>query len=296
MEFWQAIAFTEPDQLVDFAQCAESLGFTGVTAGDHFCTPARIESLYPYTEDRKPWVLPDSPVPDPLMLAAALAQCTERLRFMPTAYILPMREPLVAAKQIASAAVLSRNRVVLGVGVGWMQEEFAAVGQDFHTRGRRCDEALEVLATLFQGGMVEYHGEFYDFPPLQMSPVPDEPVPILIGGHSPAALRRAARHDGWIGSHYDLADVPGHMERFQKARVEIGRSSGSAQAVIALNHAVDVDDLRRLEDAGITGVIQMPLLYEGQPTSSFEAKRAAMERFANDCIARFQSQSQEKST
>jgi probable F420-dependent oxidoreductase len=287
MEFWQAIAFTEPDQLVPFAQCAESLGFDGVTAGDHFCTPARIESPYPYTADQKPWVLPDSPVPDPLMLAAALSQCTETLRFMPTAYVLPMREPLVAAKSVATAAVLSKGRVVLGIGVGWMKEEFQAVGQDFHTRGRRCDEALEVLAALFEGGMVEYHGEFYDFPPLQMSPVPEKRVPILVGGHSEAAFRRAARHDGWIGSHYDAADVRGHLERFEKVRAELGRS-GSTQAVVALNHEVGLDELHALEDAGVTGVIQMPLLYEGQPTSSFEAKRNAMERFANDTIARFQ--------
>lgn len=287
MEFWQAIAFTEPEQLVDFARCAEACGFTGVCAGDHFCTPARIESPYPYTADQKPWVLPEAPVPDPLMLAVALAQSTERLRFMPTAYILPMREPLVAAKQIATAAVLSQGRVVLGIGVGWMKEEFQAAGQEFHTRGRRCDESLEILSTLFQGGMVEYHGEFYDLPLVQMSPVPKDPVPILIGGHSDAAFRRAARHDGWIGSHYDVADVRGHLERFHKARAELGRGNTNAQAVIALNHAVDVDTLRELEDAGVTGVIQMPLLFEGQTTSSFAAKRDAMERFANNCIVKF---------
>jgi probable F420-dependent oxidoreductase len=286
MEFWQAIAFTEPDQLVRFAQSAESFGFDGVTAGDHFCTPSDIASPYPYTANQKPWVLPDSPAPDPLMLAAALAQCTERLRFMPSAYILPMREPLVAAKSIATAAVLSKGRVVLGIGVGWMKEEFQAAGQDFHTRGRRCDEALEVMATLFQGGMVEYHGEFYDLPPMQMSPVPAERVPILVGGHSDAAFRRAARHDGWIGAHYDAADVRGHLERFQKVRSELGRN-GTAQAVVALNHAVDLDELHALEDAGVTGVIQMPLLVDGQPVSDFEAKRNAMERFANNTIVRF---------
>ena len=287
MEFWQAIAFTEADQLTDFARCAEACGFDGVTSGDHFCTPAEIRSPYPYTADRKPWVLPEAPVPDPLMLAAALAQVTERLRFMPTAYVLPMREPLVAAKSIATAAVLSKGRLVLGVGVGWMKEEFQAAGQDFHTRGRRTDEALELIATLFRGGMQEHHGAFYDLPRLQISPVPSQPVPILIGGHSEAAFRRAARFDGWIGSHYDANEARHHVERFRKLRAELGLEGAAPQAVVALEKATDVDELRRLEDAGITGVIQMPLLYDGQPSPSFDAKRSAMERFANECIVPF---------
>jgi len=284
MEFWQAIAFTEPDQLVDFARCAEALGFDGVATGDHFITPERIESPYPYTESQRPWVLPEAATPDPLMLAAALAQHTERLRFLVSAYVLPMREPLVAAKAISTAAVLSGNRLVLGVGVGWMREEFEAAGQTFENRGRRCDEALELIATLFQGGMVEHSGPHYQLPRSQMTPVPERPVPILIGGHSTAAFRRAAQHDGWIGSHYDLADIRAHLERFEKTRAEFGRQETPRQAIIALNHEVNAEDLHALEEAGVTGVIQMPLLFEGQPTSSFDAKRASMERFAERCI------------
>jgi len=284
MEFWQAIAFTEPEQLVDFARCAESLGFDGVTAGDHFITPDRIDSPYPYTANRQPWVLPEAPTPDPLMLAAVLAQHTERLRFLVSAYVLPMREPLVAAKAISTAAVLSGNRLVLGVGVGWMREEFQAAGQAFENRGSRCDEALEMIHTLFRGGMVEHTGSHYQLPRAQMTPVPERPVPILIGGHSSAAFRRAARHDGWIGSHYDLADIRAHLERFEKARAEFGRSETPRQAVVALNHDVEAEEVQALEAAGITGVIQMPLLFNGQPTSSFQAKREAMERFAERCI------------
>lgn len=284
MEFWQAIAFTEPEQLVDFARTAEALGFDGVTAGDHFITPERIDSPYPYTADRRPWVLPEAPTPDPLMLAAALAQHTERLRFLVTAYVLPMREPLVAAKAISTAAVLSGNRLVLGVGVGWMREEFQAAGQAFGNRGRRCDEALEMIATLFRGGMVEHRGPHYRLPRAQMTPVPERPVPILIGGHSQAAFQRAAQHDGWIGSHYDLDDIRAHLERFEKTRAELGRSEAPRQAIVALNHDVEAEELHALEETGITGVIQMPLLFDGQPTSSFEAKREAMERFAERCI------------
>jgi len=280
MEFWQAIAYTEVEQLVGFARLAEECGFTGVTAGDHFVTPARIDSPYPYTGDQKPWVRPDDPSPDPLILAGALAQVTTRLRFMVTVYILPMRHPVVAAKAISTAAVLSDNRLVLGVGVGWMQEEFRTAGQDFHTRGRRCDEALEVVQKLLSGGMVEHHGEFYDFPAVQMCPVPTRPVPILIGGHSEAAFRRAARYDGWQGAHYDVDEIPALVRRFDQVRARAGRLGSPRQVVVAVNELCDADQCKRLEDAGVTGVILMPLVFRGVSASSLETKRRAMEETA----------------
>jgi probable F420-dependent oxidoreductase len=285
MEFWQAIAFTEPDQLVDFARTAEEFGFDGVTCGDHFVTPAQIESSYPYTADRKPWVQPDGPLPDPLLLTAALAQVTTRLRFLATAYILPMRHPVAAAKAIATAAVLSKNRLVLGVGVGWMKEEFDTVDEEFRTRGRRCDEGLAIVRKLLGGGMVEHHGEFYDFPLAQMCPVPDRPVPVLIAGHSEVAFRRVARWDGWIGAHYELDEIPGHMKAYDEALARAGRTGAPRQAIVALNRLEHPDELRRLEDVGITGVIQMPLAFQGLKTTRFDEKRASMERFAERFIA-----------
>ncbi|MBW2422155.1 MAG: TIGR03619 family F420-dependent LLM class oxidoreductase [Deltaproteobacteria bacterium] len=284
MDFWQAIAYTELDQLTGFARLAEGLGFTGVTAGDHFITPARIDSPYPYTDDQKPWVRPDDPSPDPLILAGALAQVTTRLRFMVTVYILPMRDPIAAAKAISTTAALSNNRLVLGVGIGWMKEEFQAAGHDFHTRGRRCDEALEVVQKLLRGDMVEHHGEFYDFPPIQMCPVPTRPVPILIGGHSEAAFRRAARYDGWQGAHYDVDEIPPLIERFEKARVQAGRSDSPRQVVVAVNELSDTDQCKRLEDAGVTGVIFMPPTFRGVYASSLETKRQAMEETAERLI------------
>ena len=120
MEFWQAIAHTEMDQLVPFAKLAEEIGYEGVTSGDHFATPEQIASPYPYTVDRKRWENAKTIIPDPLIQCAALAQVTTRLRFMTTCYVLPMREPFAAAKAISTAAAISGNRLVLGVGVGWM--------------------------------------------------------------------------------------------------------------------------------------------------------------------------------
>ena len=286
MEFWQAISHTEPDQILEVARAAEELGFTAVSTGDHFVTPRRIDSPYPYTKDRVPWVRPEAATPDPMVLAAAIAQATARLRLFVTCYVLPMREPFHAAKAISSAAVLSRGRLVLGVGVGWMREEFALVGQDFATRGRRCDEMLEILRKLFAGGMVEHSGEFYSFAPVQMSPVPDAPIPILIAGHSDAAFRRAARFDGWSASHYPAAEVPALAARFRRIWKEAGRGAERPLVAVPLEHEPSLDDCRRLEDAGVTAIVNMPLSFLGEGASTLARKRAAMEGFAERVIAR----------
>ncbi|MCH2172700.1 TIGR03619 family F420-dependent LLM class oxidoreductase [Myxococcota bacterium] len=283
MKFWQAIAFTEPDQLVDFARLAEEFRFTGVTMGDHFVTPTRIDSSYPYTPDNVPWVQPNDPSPDPLMLTGALAQVTERLRFMVTAYVLPMREPLVAAKAISTAAVLSNHRLDLGVGVGWMKEEFQAAGQDFHTRGQRCDEAMAAIDRLMTGEKVSHRGAFYDIPECQLCPVPDQPVPILIAGHSDAAFRRAARYEGWLGAHYAVDELPPIAERFQKVWSECGRAD-APRIVSPITDLGSLDDCKRLEDAGLTDLIHMPLTFQGIPASSLDDKRRAMESFVEQFV------------
>jgi len=285
VEFWQAIAHTELDQLAPFARIAEDLGCTGVTSGDHFATPERIASPYPYTVDSKRWENAKTIIPDPLIQCAALAQSTTHLRFMTTCYVLPMREPFAAAKAIATAAVMSRNRLVLGVGVGWMKEEFDLVQIPFATRGRRCDEMLAVITKLLRGGMVEHHGELFDFARCEMVPVPEQPVPILIAGHSDAALRRAARWDGWVGAHYDVAELLGWAPRMQRAWRDAGRS-GAPQIVAAVNDLTRPEQVRQLEDAGVTGVIAMPLTWRGVSASTLAQKRAALETFANEVMAK----------
>ena len=158
------------------------------------------------------------PLPRDMVMYSVLAQHTTNLHFMPTIYIVPMRDPFTLAKSISTAAYFSDNRVILGLGVGWMAEEFALTGQSWTNRGKRTDEMLEVMAKLMAGGMVEYHGTYYDFPPMQMAPATTKPVPVWVGGHTDAALRRAARHDGWIGVNYDFDDiVPLHRQSSPKS-------------------------------------------------------------------------------
>jgi probable F420-dependent oxidoreductase len=287
VKFWQAVSFTETDQVVEVAKLAEELGFCGVMVSDHVFHPGRLVSRYPFSADGKPDFTADTDFPEPWSLIGAMASVTRTLRFTTGVYILPLRHPLEVAKATATLSVLSGGRLALGAGLGWMQEEYAQLGRDFRTRGRRCDEMIDVLRKVWRGGMVEHHGEFYDFDPLQLSPAAAGPIPIYIGGASPAALRRAGRlGDGWIGSGNDIADVPAVLGAIQSHRRAAGRDGLPFEALVPLTNPPDPDLYRRLEDAGGTSTVHYPLAYALGPRSTLEQKRAVMERFANDVIAK----------
>ena len=286
MKFWQSIAFAETEQLVDICRHAESLGFEGVALAEHLVTPATIRSTYPYSPDGTVWWDPNQHWLDNWVLVGHLAAVTTTLKFVNGVYILPLRDPFTAAKAIGSAAYLSGNRVRCGVGVGWMKDEFELTGQNFHDRGRRMDEMLDVMAKLFSGEMVEHHGEFYDFEPIQMSPGTTEPVPIIIGGHSDAALRRAARHDGWFGADaYQPDELLTMLDRLDTLRAEVDREDRTFEVIVGLGVPPEVDLLKRLRDRGVTGFVNVPWYYQGTPTSTIDWKRDAMDRFAETLIA-----------
>jgi len=285
MEFWQAVSFTETDQLIDIAKIAEEVGFAGLGISEHLATPETIGSPYPYTPDGKVWWDPNVHWPEPWALAAVLASHTSTLRFVTNVYILPMHDVFSAAKAVSTAAYISGGRVILGAAVGWMKEEFLLTGQDFHTRGRRTDEMLEVMAALFAGGMVEHHGEFIDFDRVQLAPVPAARVPVYIGGDSEAALRRAARWDGWYGGGpYHPDQVPGFLDRLARARREAGTAERPFGIILGLSVPPDLDTFKRMRDLGVTGLTNVPWYYQGHPTSTIEFKRANMEAFAEQFI------------
>jgi alkanesulfonate monooxygenase SsuD/methylene tetrahydromethanopterin reductase-like flavin-dependent oxidoreductase (luciferase family) len=202
-------------------------------------------------------------------------------------YIAPARHPLVIAKAVATAAVLSRGRVSFGAGVGWMREEFAAAGQDFTTRGRRLDEMIEILRALWAGGFVEHHGRDYDFDPISLTLVPPAPVPIYIGGESEPALRRAARNDGWIGNLYTEEQALAEVAQLQSYRDEIGTSGrDDFEVLLTLRDPFDVEALRRVERAGVTGIICAPWMPTPDDAGmSTRDVRARIESFAERVVA-----------
>ena len=286
MKFIIPTSFIDPTHFLAMAKAADASGWWAIALSDHVVHPEHIESSYPYSEDGRAYWGADNPWPDPWVSVGAMAAVTERLRFLTNIYILPVRHPILVAKAVGTAAVLSGSRVALGIGVGWMREEFELLGQDFKTRGKRTDEAIDVLRLLWRGGTVEHHGEHYSFDRLAMSPAPSKPIPIYCGGLSKPALRRAAtRCDGWISVVHSLDEIKGFVRQLRELRADSEHAGEPFEVIVSCTDAFDVDGYRRLEDAGATGLITVPWLFYGGDAKSVEGKCDGIRRFADDVIA-----------
>ena len=194
MRFWLSLNFEPVEQLLDLARGAEEFGFEGVVLPDHIVVPAGDTTPHPSGYPLQP----EEAFLEPLLVFAAMAGVTTRLRFLSGVLVIPLRDPFLLAKQLATLALLSSNRLVLGTGTGWLKEEFDVVGREWPDRGRRMDEALDLMIDFWNDGWAERHGQHFDVPRSGMFPIPSERIPIWIGGHSKAAVRRAARFDGYI--------------------------------------------------------------------------------------------------
>ena len=200
MKFVTSLAFSDPTQLCELARAAEEAGWDGLVVSDHVVHPEKIATPYPYTKDGLPrWQAP-TPWPDPWVAIGAMAAVTRRVRFFTGIYVLPMRNPFNVAKAVGTAAVLSGDRVTLGVGVGWMREEFQLLEQPFEQRGPRTDEMIEVLRKLWTQPLVTHKGAHHVIDNAGINPLPiRRPIPVWFGGAAEPVLRRAARiGDGWM--------------------------------------------------------------------------------------------------
>lgn len=277
-------AYQPVEHLVPLARAAEAASFRAFSLADHVVDLETIRTPYPYTADGERRWETDVDWPDPWVTVGALSQCTERLQFFTSIYVAAMRNPFVVAKAVGTAAALSGGRVALGVGVGWCREEFDLLEQDFATRGRRTDEALDLMKELWRPGWTEFAGEFYSCERLVMKPEPSSPIPIWVGGLSDVAFRRAARHDGWVG---DLATVDEAVEiaqRLRKERAEIGREDVPFDVLPALTDAMTPDDFARAADGGVTMTMTMPWMYYYGRRATLEQKLEGIERFRADVI------------
>lgn len=288
MKFWQSITWAETEQLLDLARHAESLGFEGIVGADHALYPKTMAAGYPYSETGYPPQNADSEYPDMWTSCAAMAAVTTRLRFVCGVYVLPLRDPFEVAKQAATLSTLSRGRFVLGSGVGWMKEEFEIYGVDFRSRGRRMNEMIEVMQGLWTGEYFEYHGEFFDFAPVVVSPKPSHPIPLYFGGTASVALRRAARvGDGWIGAGNTPEEVPVVLAELERMRTEAGRSDRAFDSLVGLYAEPSVDLFRRMEDAGMTSGIHLPFHFAFDGPSTIDQKKRLMDDFAEKILRHF---------
>ncbi|WP_460353846.1 TIGR03619 family F420-dependent LLM class oxidoreductase [Mycobacterium sp. ZZG] len=288
MQFWSGAAFLKATEAVPLARMLDEAGYDGMVTSDHMIYPRALNSVYPDSASGAPPWQPETEWPHAWVLTGAMAAVTARLRFSNAVYIAPARPLLEVAKQVATAAVLSGGRVSLAAGIGWMREEYALMGQDFRTRGRRLDEMIPALRALWQGGWVSWSGEHYRVPEMMIEPHPPGPVPILTGGESEAALRRAARLcDGWVGYAYRWDDAVGYARRLTELRREYGRADEPFDILLALMEPASPDLYLRAEEAGITSVMVAPWLgAETGGVRGVERFRAPIERFAETVIAK----------
>jgi probable F420-dependent oxidoreductase len=285
LKFIVSFAFSPPEHLTELARVADACGYEAVALSDHVVHPEKIVAPYPYTDDGAPRWPPFTSWPDPWVTVGVLSAVTERLRFLSSIYVLPMRNPFAVAKAVGTAAVFSGGRVTLGVGAGWMRDEFELLEQPFEQRGRRMDEMLELMTKLWKGGMVEHSGEFYSCPRLEMSPVPPEPIPVWVGGLSAAALRRAAtRADGWISDLHTTGELRPIVARLHALRRDSGRAGQPLAVAAACRDAFDVDGYRRLGDLGVTHLMTMPWVFHGASQEDLSAKCDGLKRFADEVM------------
>jgi probable F420-dependent oxidoreductase len=287
MRFSYAESMCDPTHYLPLAQAAEAAGWTSFIVPDSICYPQVSDTKYPYTPDGDRHFLEDKPFIEPFSLIPALAAITTRLRFTTFVVKLPIRQPVLVAKSVSSVAVLSGNRFGFGVGLSPWPEDFQVCGQEWHSRGKRMDEMIEIIRGLMAGGFYEFHGKHYDIPSIKICPVPTEPIPILIGGHSEPALRRAARiGDGWM--HAGSDDLGAMLQRLTQLRKEYGREREPFELHVISFDAFTVDGVHQLEDLGITDVIvgfRNP--YDRSSDSmTLTQKIDALRRYADDVIAK----------
>jgi probable F420-dependent oxidoreductase len=285
VEFWSGTAFMKTTEAVAVAQMVDDAGFDGIVSSDHMIYPRELASPYPDSPTGKPMWAPDTAWPDSWVLIGAMAAVTSRLRFSNAVYVAPARPLLEVAKQVATASVISEGRVSLAVGVGWMREEYELMRQDFDTRGKRLNEMIPALRALWQGGWVSWSGQHYQVPELMIEPHPQAPVPILCGGESEAALRRAARLcDGWVGYAYAWGDAVVYVQKLKELRREYGRENEPFEIMLALLEPPSPDLYKRAQDIGITAVMCSPWSGVDLASGDVERFRAPIERFAETII------------
>lgn len=253
------MVYAPVEHYLPVAGILDELGFEGVLLADHLVSVRETSSPYPYSADGTPPWLGAVPFPDVWVTAAALAARTRRLRFGSSVYVVPARDVFGLAKQVGTLAALAPDRVALGVGVGWMREEYELTGQEFGNRGRRLDEMIEVMRALWVGDWTEYHGRHFDFTGVRMLPAPAGPVPLWCGGYSERALRRAAALcDGWIGVFPDADRGREIVAALHDELDEHGRDREGFQVVASVPALGSVEDVEQWAQLGVTDVIVQP--------------------------------------
>jgi probable F420-dependent oxidoreductase len=287
VKFFQSLQFAATEDLLTLARLLEEqTSFDGAFLGDHWLYPEKLLASYPYSADGKPAFPPQAEWPHIGATLGALAAATTRLEFTTSIIALPLYSPVDMAKMMATLSVLSGQRVSLGIGVGWMEDEFRATGIDFPTRGKRTDEMIEVMRLLWTGDMVEFHGRFFDFPRMMTRPKPLGRVPLHVSGYSSVSMRRAVNAgDGWISGSTSQEKALEYLPKIRAAMAEAGRDDGTFE-LIALARS-DLDFIKRLQDLGVTTVYNYSSLDDYAGLRTTRQKADDILRYSDEIISKF---------
>lgn len=289
MRFSYAESMTDPASYIPLARAAEEAGYDSMVVPDSICYPKHSDSVYPFNPDGTREFLEDKPFLEPFSLIPALGAVTQRLRFVTFVLKLPVRNPVLVAKQATSVAVLTGGRLSLGVGTSPWREDYDVLGVPWAGRGQRMDEEIAIIRGLAAGGYFEHHGAVFDVPAIKIAPVPDQPIPLLIGGHGDAALRRAAQTgDGWLHGGGDPAGLPVLLARLAEFRRRAGTAERPFEVHVISLDAYTVDGVRRLAEQGVTDVIvgfRWPYV-TGPDTEPLAEKISKLRRYADDVIGK----------
>jgi probable F420-dependent oxidoreductase len=291
VKFIAAIAMTDPAFIAPMARAAEDAGYDMIAVPDSIAYPRESDSTYPYTPDGSREFLEHKPLVEPLIAIATMAAVTERIRFVTNVLKLPIRHPVIFAKEVTTLAALTGDRIALGVGSSPWPDDYEIVELPWAGRGRRFDECIEIIRGLATGEYFEFDGEHYRFPAIKLNPTSAAPIPILIGGHGDANLKRAARiGDGWISAGMSDEQLSTTLTRLRELRDEHGRADAAFEIHATTIDSFTADGVRRLEDRGVThtiGGLSAANPYSPEPdTEPLQAKIDALRRYADNVIAK----------
>lgn len=277
----------DPSYYGPLAQAAEEAGFHSIGLADSICYPRESDSTYPYNADGTREFLENKPFIEPLVCAAAMGAVTKKLRFHTAVLKLPIRNPVIFAKEVTSVAAITGGRFDLGVGISPWPDDYEVCGVPWEGRGRRFEECIEIVTKLSSGEYVEHHGEFYDFRSIRLNP--GAPVPILIGGHSRRSLERAARlGDGWLPAGMSTDELGIAMANLRELRKRYERDHLPFSVHAISMDAFTADGVRRLADLGVTHAVGgfsgfNPYGQEAD-TETLQQKIDALNRYADHVI------------
>ena len=289
MRFSYAESMIDPTMYAPLVQAAEAAGFDNFVVPDSICYPLDADTKYPYNADGSREFFEGKPFIEPFSLIPALAAVTERIRFTTFVVKLPIRHPVLVAKQVTSVGVITNGRFRFGVGTSPWREDYDVTGVGWERRGARMDECIEVINGLQTGEFFGYSGEFYEVPDIQLRPVPEQRVPILVGGHSALALERAGRlGDGWIHAGGEPSELARMMAVVEESRHRHGRADLRFDVLAISVDAYSPEGLERLEAAGVTDVIVgfRDAYSPGPDTQPLEEKLGALQWYADEILAK----------